>query len=203
MDHMDPLVANGLAAHRPLILYDAPGVGRSTGSTSTSFAHAATDLAAFITALDLPCVDIWGFSMGGCVAQMLALNHPHLVRKLILSGSIPSIGPGIAPPPAVPFAAIRRAQSLDEHKIAFIKFSFNDSETSQAAGVAGWERVINARQHRCWNAEQHEGRHVAGAVGSNKLFYIRSETRDHFCNLLEAIDRQLLQVKPATTVSPD
>lgn len=148
---MDPLVANGLAAHRPLILYDAPGVGRFTGSTSTSFAHAATDLAAFITALDLPCVDIWGFSMGGCVAQMLALNHPHLVRKLILSGSIPSIGPGITPPPAVPFAAIRRAQSLDEHKIAFIKFSFNDSETSQAAGVAGWERVINARQHRCWN----------------------------------------------------
>lgn len=151
MDHMDPLVANGLAAHRPLILYDAPGVGRSTGSTSTSFAHAAASLAAFIIALNIPCVDIWGFSMGGCVAQMLALNHPHLVRKLILSGSIPSIGPGITPPPAVPFAAIRRAQSLDEHKIAFIKFSFNDSETSQAAGVAGWERVINARQHRCWN----------------------------------------------------
>jgi pimeloyl-ACP methyl ester carboxylesterase len=53
------------------------------------------DAIAFITALGLQKVDLFGFSLGGGVAQMVALQRPDLVRRMVLAGTGPRGGGGI------------------------------------------------------------------------------------------------------------
>ena len=53
------------------------------------------DAIAFIRALGHDTVDLFGFSLGGAVAQMVALQAPDLVRRIILAGTGPRGGGGI------------------------------------------------------------------------------------------------------------
>ena len=50
----------------------------------------------FIGALGFETVDLMGFSLGGFVAQDIAIEAPGLVRKLILTGTGPAGGTGIS-----------------------------------------------------------------------------------------------------------
>jgi len=56
----------------------------------------AANAAAFIKALGLARVDVLGFSIGGTVAQALTVAEPGLVRRLILVGTGPRGGEGMA-----------------------------------------------------------------------------------------------------------
>ena len=56
----------------------------------------AADIIAFIRALGSEQVDIFGFSIGGMVAQQVALDAPDLVRRLLLVGTGPAGGEGMA-----------------------------------------------------------------------------------------------------------
>jgi pimeloyl-ACP methyl ester carboxylesterase len=47
---------------------------------------------AFMVALGLEKIDVVGFSIGGCVAQALAMRHPEQVRRLVLVGTAPRGG---------------------------------------------------------------------------------------------------------------
>jgi pimeloyl-ACP methyl ester carboxylesterase len=55
----------------------------------------AVDAIAFIRALGYTQVDLLGFSLGGGVAQVIPLEHPELVRRVILAGTSPAGGGGI------------------------------------------------------------------------------------------------------------
>jgi pimeloyl-ACP methyl ester carboxylesterase len=55
----------------------------------------AHDAVTFIRALGFEQVDILGFSLGGMIAQVIALEEPRLIRKLILTGTGPAGGEGI------------------------------------------------------------------------------------------------------------
>ena len=55
----------------------------------------ARDAVAFIRAMGFDQVDLLGFSLGGFVAQEIALTEPALVRRLILTGTGPAGGKGI------------------------------------------------------------------------------------------------------------
>lgn len=96
MDHWDPELINPIAATRPVVLIDNSGVGRSSGEVPDSYAGWAANIIAVVEALRLDKVDVIGFSMGGFVAQLIALDAPHLVRRLIIAGSGPSQGEGTA-----------------------------------------------------------------------------------------------------------
>ena len=80
MDHWDPLMTDGLAAGREVILCNCRGIASSTGKPRTRIEHMADDAAAVIRALGLRKVDVLGFSLGGWVAQDLTRRHPDLVR---------------------------------------------------------------------------------------------------------------------------
>ncbi|HEX3201433.1 MAG TPA: alpha/beta hydrolase, partial [Actinomycetes bacterium] len=95
LDNWDPRVVDGIAATRRVITFDNRGVGGSSGSTPTSIQEMATDAVTFIGALGLDQVDLFGFSMGGMIAQVIAQQQPQLVRKLILAGTGPAGGEGI------------------------------------------------------------------------------------------------------------
>lgn len=95
MDFWDPLVVNGLAEQRPVILMDYSGVGFSTGRVASTVADSADDVIQFLQILGEKEVDILGFSIGGYIAPMVALNAPEdiTVRKLVIAGTGPSGGP--------------------------------------------------------------------------------------------------------------
>src|SRR5256712_1970522 len=84
MDHWDPLVTDGLAATREVILFDNAGISSSSGKVPTTIEGMAADAAAFIKALGLKQVDLLGFSIGGTVTQSLTLSGPQLLRRLVL-----------------------------------------------------------------------------------------------------------------------
>ena len=87
MDHWDPLMTDGLAAGREVILYNGRGIASSSGKPRTRIEHLADDAAAVIRKLGLEKVDVLGFSLGGFQAQDLTRRHPDLVRKQHLKAS--------------------------------------------------------------------------------------------------------------------
>src|SRR4051794_9850990 len=95
LDDWDPRVVDGIAAHHRVIAFDNRGVGASGGSVPATVEQMGTDAITFIRALGLEQVDLFGFSLGGGVAQMVALQAPELVRRMILAGTGPRGGGGI------------------------------------------------------------------------------------------------------------
>ena len=95
LDNWDPRVVDGIAAHHRVITFDNRGVGASTGSTPDTIQAMAKDAVIFIRALGFDQVDLFGFSMGGMIAQVIAQQEPQLVRKVILAGTGPAGGDGI------------------------------------------------------------------------------------------------------------
>ncbi|WP_043672392.1 alpha/beta fold hydrolase [Streptomyces xylophagus] len=137
MDHWDPAVTDGLAANRPVILFDNTGVASSGGQTPDTVEAQADDAAAFIHALGLTRVDILGFSIGGYVAQALTLRHRELVRRLVLAGTKPRAGDDTdRHPDATDVATRHDVLTLEDFRLLF----FEPTPTSQAAGERFWER---------------------------------------------------------------
>lgn len=95
LDDWDPRVIDGVAAQRRVIAFDNRGVGASGGSVPHTVEEMGRDAIAFIRAMGLKKVDQFGFSLGGGVAQMVALQAPELVRRMILAGTGPRGGGGI------------------------------------------------------------------------------------------------------------
>jgi len=95
LDDWDPRVIDGIAGQRRVIAFDNRGVGASGGSVPPTIEAMGRDAIAFIRALGLKQVDLLGFSLGGGVAQMIALQAPDLVRRIILAGTGPRGGGGI------------------------------------------------------------------------------------------------------------
>src|SRR3979409_2699752 len=95
MDHWAPAVIDGLAKDREVILFNNAGVSSSSGEGPTTFEEMGANAIAFIKALGLKKVDVLGFSIGGFVAQEIALQAPDLVRRLVLVGSGPPGGEGM------------------------------------------------------------------------------------------------------------
>src|SRR6476619_4022180 len=79
LDNWDPRVVDGIAAKRHVITFDNRGVGASGGKVPHTLAAMAADATAFIRALGHEHVDLIGFSLGGGIAQEVALTHPELV----------------------------------------------------------------------------------------------------------------------------
>ncbi|VUC31539.1 unnamed protein product [Clonostachys rosea] len=103
IDTWDPELVNNLTrTGRQLITYDYSGLGHSQGAIAPSIKVFALNLLAFLNillpTLSVKQVDVLGFSMGGYIAQQLSLDAPDLVRKLVLAGTGPSLGPGLVRP---------------------------------------------------------------------------------------------------------
>ncbi len=95
LDRWDPRVVDGIATNRRVIVFDNRGIGGSEGKTPTSVEAMAREAVAFIRALGFAQVDLFGFSLGGFISQVIAQEEPQLVRKIILAGTGPAGGTGI------------------------------------------------------------------------------------------------------------
>ncbi len=148
LDNWDPRVIDGIAAQRRVITFDNRGVGGSEGKTPDSISEMARDAVSFIRALGFDHVDLLGFSMGGFVAQVIAAEHPELVRRVILAGTGPAGGEGID--------KVTRLTYLDMAKGAA---TFRDAKyylffTETANGRAQARAFLNRLQERTENRDK-------------------------------------------------
>jgi pimeloyl-ACP methyl ester carboxylesterase len=134
MDYWDPAVTDGLARRREVILFNNAGVSSSSGEVPTTLQEMGANAIAFIKALRLTQADVLGISIGGFVAQEITLQAPELVRKLILVGSGPRGGQGMAT--LTPEAQQIFSATYDPQEHLWLAVHFGPSEKAQAAGLA-------------------------------------------------------------------
>ena len=106
MDMWEPML-NKLPSNHTIILFDNRGIGQTAATGNESAAtftigQLANDTALLINALKIKQpIEVLGLSLGGFVAQELALLHPEKVNRLILvassCGSNQSIPPQVSP----------------------------------------------------------------------------------------------------------
>ena len=138
MDYWDPAVTDGLAGNREVILFNNAGVSSSSGAVPTGFQEMGANAIAFIKALGLTKIDVLGFSIGGMVAQEIAIQAPDLVRRLILVGTGPRGADMATSRSAEIFAA-----TYDSPEYLWLAVHFSPSPSSQAAGLAFLERKLS------------------------------------------------------------
>ena len=131
LDNWDPALTDALADAREVILVDYPGVGASSGHFGPSIADTAHRMIAFVDTLRLSQVDLLGFSIGGFVAQEIALIRPGLVRRLILAATGPKGGPGMHGWREDIATAARLDESTAE---SLLHIFFAPTQTSRAKG---------------------------------------------------------------------
>jgi pimeloyl-ACP methyl ester carboxylesterase len=85
LDHTMWAGQEPLAKHLRLIAPDQRGFGSSTGAGPTGMEQLADDAAALLAALHCGPAVVCGLSMGGYVAQHLAVRHPDRVAALVLA----------------------------------------------------------------------------------------------------------------------
>jgi pimeloyl-ACP methyl ester carboxylesterase len=146
MDHWDPAVTDGFARDREVILFNNAGISNSSGQVPTSIEGMAANAIAFIGALGLSEVDVLGFSIGGFVAQEIAGQAPGLVRKLILVGTGPRGGEGMAS--LTPEAQQIFGASYQEPDQLWLAVHFTRSEASQVAGRDFLKRFRLRKENR-------------------------------------------------------
>jgi pimeloyl-ACP methyl ester carboxylesterase len=132
VDHWDPAVTDGFARDREVILFNNAGVSSSSGEVPTRIEKMGANAVAFIEALRLTKVDVLGFSIGGFVAQEIALQATGLVRRLVLVGTGPRGGEAMAT--LTPEAQEIFGATYDEPDHLWLRVHFTKSEKSQAAG---------------------------------------------------------------------
>jgi pimeloyl-ACP methyl ester carboxylesterase len=123
LDDWDPRVVDGLAAAHHVIAFDNRGVGGSGGATPKTVEEMARDAVAFIGALGFSKIDLFGFSLGGFVSQVIAQQQPGLVRKIILAGTGPAGGEGIVNVGPVLQDAFGKAGAANKHPKHFLFFT--------------------------------------------------------------------------------
>jgi pimeloyl-ACP methyl ester carboxylesterase len=163
MDHWDPAVTDGLATEREVILFNNAGVSSSSGEVPTSFEQMAANAVSFIKALDLPKVDVLGFSIGGFVAQEITLQAPDLVRRLVLVGTGPRSGEGMAT--LTPEAQEIFGATYEEPDHLWLRVHFTRSEKSQAAGRAFLKRFRLRAESRDPEVNERVGPAQIEAIG--------------------------------------
>ena len=146
LDNWDPRIVDGLAARHHVIAFDNRGIGASSGSPASSMSDMANDAIRFIKAKGFQQVDLFGFSLGGMVAQEIVLKDPALVRKLILAGTGPAGGEGISTVAGVTFYDILRGFFTGQDPKQFLFFT--RTPDGIAAGKAFLARLKERAQDR-------------------------------------------------------
>jgi 3-oxoadipate enol-lactonase len=117
-----------LSANRRVIAYDNRGSGRSTvtpGPYTTS--QLAADAAALLDHLEIAEADVFGMSMGGMIAQELAIGWPQRVRSLVLGCTHAGIRHAARPPRESGQAFAMQTEDWGERMRALAPLAFASS----------------------------------------------------------------------------
>jgi len=164
LNDWDPDFVDAVAESHQVILFDPPGVGLSTGEVPISVTKWAEQAVQFTRALGIEHAIYLGWSMGGAVAQVVAINHPEYVDKLVLLGTGPSGNPDLVPGnPEFGLRARKPEYDFDDHQFLF----FYNSETSKAACSSYLKRVSMIKE-RDTDTKLESYQNMSAAMGDFK-----------------------------------
>jgi pimeloyl-ACP methyl ester carboxylesterase len=139
LDWWDPEFVEYLAADRDIILFDNVGIGYSTGTPRDTVEGMADSAIEFLDKLGLENVDLLGWSLGGMVAQHVALKRPALVRKLVVAGSTAGGEvPGAPPPTEKALAIMMKPEATVDDVVTLL---FPETDEARKLGYAHIARV--------------------------------------------------------------
>ena len=92
LDTWDPAFVAALASRYRVVMFDSLGIGETGGRTPATVEATADFAARVIEAMEFHSPAILGWSLGGFVAQVLAIKKPWLLGKLVLAGTMPPRG---------------------------------------------------------------------------------------------------------------
>ena len=140
-----PSFVAALARRHRVVTFDNAGVGATSGLPAPLTVTAmAKQSAALLTALHIGPVDVLGWSMGGTIAQALAVTHPALVSRLVLAATYP--GNGTATPPT-PGTVRRLTASVTDPAVALpllFPASAQVSERRYLSEILSWQHLDSA-----------------------------------------------------------
>lgn len=143
LDNWDPIILNGLASEREVIIFDNVGVGNTSGETPDNVLAMTNDAVTFIKALGLQKIDVLGFSLGGLIAQYLGERYPELINKIIIVGAAPQGTNVLEGFPQL----IAKAQQKEPMEL-FLFIFFTASEESRNKGKATLQRLFSRTEDR-------------------------------------------------------
>jgi len=173
LDNWDPAVTDRLARDRSVVLFENAGIGRSNGKVPETVATMADHAMKFLDAIQLTRVDVLGFSLGGMVAQVIALKRPRLLRRIILAGTGPEGGVGVAMD-RPEFLKIFVDQKMPPSE-KLLKLFFETTETSQSAG----RRFVERLARRTKDIDTPTNAEAAGAQLAAMAAWAKSGGEDH------------------------
>jgi pimeloyl-ACP methyl ester carboxylesterase len=131
MEDWDPRLVDALATHYRVVIFDNAGIGDTRQLPGPLTIDAmARQTAALIDTLRLSRPDVLGWSMGGMIAQALAVLDPSRVGRLVLCATFP--GTGAEVPPATTAALTR----LDPRQVETVLFPPNQARAYNAFATA-------------------------------------------------------------------
>ena len=143
LDNWDPIIIDGLAKERQVIAIDNNGIGNSGGTTPDNVQDMTRDAITIIRAMNISKCDLLGFSLGGFIAQTIAVMMPDLIRKIILVGTAPQ-GTKVL----CSFAQlVEKAFRLPQIETFLFLFATR-SEKSRAKLMAALQRLMERKQDR-------------------------------------------------------
>lgn len=173
LDNWDPAITDRLAQDRSVVLFENAGIGSSNGTAPNTVATMADHAMKFLDALQLTRVDVLGFSLGGMVAQVIALKRPTLLRRIILAGTGPEGGVGVAMDRPELLKIFVDQKMPPSEKL--LKLFFETTETSQAAGRQFVERLAR----RTKDIDTPTTAEAAGAQLAAMAAWAKSGGEDH------------------------
>jgi len=173
LDNWDPAVTDRLARDRSVVLFENAGIGRSNGKVPETVATMADHAMKFLDAIQLTRVDVLGFSLGGMVAQVIALKRPRLLRRIILAGTGPEGGVGVAMDRPELLKIFVDQKMPPSEKL--LKLFFETTETSQSAG----RRFVERLARRTKDIDTPTNAEAAGAQLAAMAAWAKSGGEDH------------------------
>jgi 3-oxoadipate enol-lactonase len=139
---------DALSPSMRVITFDHRGIGQSASVTYAYTTEGmADDAVSILDALDIDRVHVYGFSLGGMVAQQVALRHPDRVQSLVL-GATHSGGRRMAFPEPDVVAFFRRRAKMPSEEAAWASVPYNYGPRSRAELV---DRIAQDIERRLQN----------------------------------------------------
>ena len=186
MDGWPPSFVDALAAHHEVVVFDNAGVGRTSAVSAPgllSITAMTSQTSALISALRLRRPAVLGWSMGGMIAQALAVSHPAQVSRLILAATAVGTGKAVPLPPYATVAGLSpaevTAQAFPKNQAAAASAYLNAIQQ-----YPGFYQVSAATFHsqylaaERWLAGQDAAGHLAGDIRVPTL--VTGGTQDQF-----------------------
>jgi pimeloyl-ACP methyl ester carboxylesterase len=158
MEGWDPRLVHSLARHNRVVMFDNSGIGRTQELPTPLTVDAMADqTSALIDTLGLGRTDVLGWSMGGMIAQALAVLHPAQVSRLVLCATYPGTGAAVPASQAAlqagsdfpanqgkAYAAFKAA--ISEYPAAPVAPAA--AKAAQGIASADWQDGIDAAGHK-------------------------------------------------------